>query len=116
MEGFGFDGPNFSFPDLDMDDIMKMGNIEEFFNENFFKKTRRRTSTESYKNQKNDEFLGVPESHYEPTTSYLVKKRKGEEMEEFHPGNLMGFSSLENQESTTQKVLKPGKNQKNFVL
>ena len=39
-----------------------MGDIEKFFNENFFKKTR---SNEVFK--QDNKFNGVPESHFEPT-------------------------------------------------
>ena len=58
---FGFEGPSFAFPD--MEDAFDMANLENFFNENFFKKTRPTIEN----NFEKDQFGGVPESHYEPT-------------------------------------------------
>ena len=46
-----------------MEDAFDMANLENFFNENFFKKTRVKIEN----NFEKDQFGGVPESHYEPT-------------------------------------------------
>ena len=45
--------------------LTKLGNIEEFFNQNFFKKTRKSEPKE--RSYPKDEFGGSPESDYEPS-------------------------------------------------
>ena len=101
--------------------LIKLGNIEEFFNQNFFKKTANsRKSTTFHK----DEFNGVPESHYEPnknspwngkmfsTRGGILESSSPEKSSEkpvmfstttenFHPGSLTGFGIMENDEIST---------------
>ncbi len=60
----GEEGTKFSFPDMDMDKLIELGNVEAFFNQNFFQKFQPSVS----KQEINDVFLGVPESHYEPAS------------------------------------------------
>lgn len=77
--------------------LMKMGDVERFFNENFFQKSRINGGA-----FEKDVFGGVPESHYEPSTkSWNEKKlsvRSGEANENFQ--TLNDFIS----EFTTEKA------------
>lgn len=83
---------------------MKLGNIEEFFNKNFFKKTRR-AGADSQFTQSKDQFGGVPESHYEPTAWQDNLSHRHGISEDFHPGSLSGFTShLETSETPTEEA------------
>ena len=94
-------------------DLIKMGDIEKFFNENFFQKTGSR-SNEVFKQ---DTFNGVPESHYEPTTfkspGFNNVGRTGQQVQpesvpktttEFSLGGLSGIGRFPPQETSS----KPG--------
>ena len=77
---------------------MKLGNIEEFFNKNFFKKTRR-VGGNSQASTNGDQFGGVPESHYEPSTTWQdnLSNRHQEKEHDFHPG----FTTLTSKKQPT---------------
>lgn len=60
--------------------MTRFGNVESFFNDNFFKKTRSNTAASIEKmKESNDIFLGVPESQYEPnfTNGWALAGRTG---------------------------------------
>ena len=85
-----------------------MGDIEKFFNENFFQKTGSRSSNEVFKQ---DAFNGVPESHYEPTTfkspGFNNVGRTGQQVQpktttEFSLGGLSGIGRFPPQETTSK--------------
>ena len=47
--------------------MMELGDIEKFFNENFFKKIPQSNAGQQIQRGKTDDFMhGVPESAYEP--------------------------------------------------
>ena len=94
-------------------DLIKMGDIEKFFNENFFQKTGSR-SNEVFKQ---DTFNGVPESHYEPTTfkspGFNNVGRTGQQQQvqpesvpktttEFSLGGLSGIGRFPPQETSSK--------------
>ena len=90
-----------------------MGDIEKFFNENFFQKTSSARSTNEVFKQ--DKFNGVPESHYEPTTfksppGFKTIGRTGPQpppesktTTEFSLGGLSGMGRFGSLESTSPK-------------
>ena len=90
-----------------------MGDIEKFFNENFFQKTSSARSTNEV--FKKDKFNGVPESHYEPTTfksppGFKTIGRTGPQpppesktTTEFSLGGLSGMGRFGSLESTSPK-------------